>query len=243
MIDDSAFERAEVELALPQVRVYSEKAIYDLLQLPAFDVLQSTASGERRTQYRINIERQQAQHAFTDDYDEFLRSCEMRLQIFVPATQSDIERCYELINRSNQQNLSGRRYSMEEFKDLLTVQGVLCAAIQCADRFGDYGIIGYLSMDERPEIPVVFDFVLSCRVVQKRIEHAIFQWLADHAIAKGRQHLSALFVPTAKNAVLAQFFEQTPFKRSEEATGHMRIEWDLARRLVERQIMDVPNSI
>jgi FkbH-like protein len=243
MIDDSDFERAEIAAALPQVRVYPETAIGTLLRRPEFDVTVTELSRQRRLTYLNNIQRDRARETFAGDYEEFLRSCGMRLRLFVPERRGDVERCLELIQRSNQLNLSSRRYAAAEFGALLAREGVLCVALHCADRFGDYGIVGFSSVDEARDEPLVLDFVLSCRVAQKRVEHSYFQWLADRQALRGRRRLRAVFTRTAKNAALFRVFEETPFERVAERDGEQHLELDLTRRVVERPVMRVEADI
>jgi len=210
-IDDSPFERAEVQAALPMVRVFSDEDVNRLLDLPEFDVPVTEMSKRRRLSYREQEQRSVMQASFGGDYVEFLRSCEMKMRVFTPQDDSAIKRCLELIQRSNQLNLSGRRHSAEEFGELLAAPGVLAAAIACVDRFGDYGIVGFATVDERPETPVVLDFVLSCRVAQKRVEHTFFAWLARREAARGARTLRAELTKTPRNAPLIKVFDDLPF--------------------------------
>lgn len=189
LIDDSAFERAEVEAALPMVRTYAETELERLLTLPEFDVPVTEMSARRRLSYRTESMREAAREGFPDDYSEFLRSCEMRMRVFVPREPEHVQRCHELVQRSNQLNLSSRRYTADEFAALLGTPGVVSLAIDCEDRFGSYGIVGFVTVDERAATPIVTNFVLSCRVAQKRVEHALFRWLCMRA--RERRHQPA----------------------------------------------------
>ncbi len=120
LIDDSAFERAEVQAALPQVRVYSEGQIGNLLARSEFDVPVSESSPHRRASYLTEIKREREKETFGSDYEAFLRSCEMKLRLFIPREEGHILRCLELIQRANQLNLSNKRYTMDQFHSLLS---------------------------------------------------------------------------------------------------------------------------
>lgn len=76
--------------------------------------------------------------------------------------QQHIERCLELLHRSNQLNLSTRRYARTEFDQLLARQDMLCLCIPCLDRFGDYGTVGFMSLELSRAAVSLRDFVLSC---------------------------------------------------------------------------------
>ena len=193
------------------VRVYSDEAIDELLDLPEFNVPVTDMSRRRRLSYREQENRSATQASFGGDYLDFLRSCEMKMRVFVPRKESEVKRCLELIQRSNQLNLSGRRYSAVEFEKLLTTPGVLAVAVECRDRFGDYGIVGFSSVSERSETPLVLDFVLSCRVAQKRVEHTFFAWLARRETTRGAHGLRAELTKTSRNTPLVKVFDDLPF--------------------------------
>lgn len=107
LIDDSPFERTEVQSVLPQVRVYSDEQVGQLLSYQEFDVPLTAASHKRRISYQTELTRQKELESFGGDYEAFLRSCEMNLRLFVPRQEKHILRCFELIQRANQLNLSG----------------------------------------------------------------------------------------------------------------------------------------
>jgi FkbH-like protein len=211
LIDDSAFERREVAGALPMVRVYSDNNLAELRGLPEFDVPVTDASRMRRNSYLTEMQREKVKEIFGRDHIEFLRSCQLKLRLFRPGSRMEIDRCLELVQRSNQLNLSGRRYSAEQFAALLADRDTLCVAMACEDRFGDYGIVGFASIDLRAERPVARDFVLSCRVAQKHVEHAFYGWLGNRLRQQGATSLSVELVKSARNGPLVRVFEEMPF--------------------------------
>jgi FkbH-like protein len=211
LIDDSAFERREVGSALPMVRIYREDELEQLRSLPEFDVPVTEASRKRRKSYLTEMERERAKEVSGADYLGFLRSCQLKLRLFHPFAKEEIVRCLELIQRSNQLNLSSRRYNADEFDALLADQNVLSIAMECEDRFGAYGIVGFASIDIGGEDPVAKDFVLSCRVAQKHVEHAFYSWLGDAMKRDGAKRLLVDLVKTARNRPLVKVFEEMPF--------------------------------
>ena len=229
LIDDSPFERAEVESVLPQCRVYSEKEISKLLGYPEFNVPITDESKMRRKSYLAEIEREQTFKDSGGDYEGFLRSCKMEMRILVPHEEAQIARCLELIQRSNQLNLSTRRYSENEFMELLGTENMLCVALQCKDRFGDYGIVGFASVDEGATEPRLIDLVISCRVAQKMVERTLIEWLAERAKGKGCRVLKAELAKTKRNGPLLSVFESLPFSVVEETEIVVRMRLPLDR--------------
>jgi FkbH-like protein len=210
-VDDSPFERAEVAQALPAVRVYDAADLSQLLDLPELDVPVTEMSARRRLAYKENEQRDLALGDFGGSYLDFLRSCGLEVRLFRPEATNEVERCLELVQRSNQLNLSTRRYTAEEFEDLLRRDDVLALALSCRDRFGDYGVVGFAAVENSDDVPTVRDFVLSCRVAQKRVEHAFFAWLSRHLSSRGEDLLRAVLVPTPRNGPLASVFAELPF--------------------------------
>lgn len=219
LIDDSPFERAEVASALPQVRVYAEDMVARLATLPEFDHPATPEARARRASYRTEARRRETAAAFRGDYGAFLASCGMRMRIFRPRSAAERARCLELLRRSNQLNLRTFRYDEASFAALLADPAKQCVAFACADRFGDYGIVGFASLDRSASDPLLLDLVISCRVARKRVEHALLLHLARQARAAGAGHLLARFVPTDRNAPLSDVFRELPFERSPQEDG------------------------
>jgi FkbH-like protein len=242
LIDDSPFERAEVQSALPQVRVYSDDQIGPLLTYREFDVPVTEASKNRRASYLTEIKREKVKEIFGGDYEAFLRSCGLKLRLFSPTEEKPMARCLELIQRSNQLNLANTRYKAEEFRNLLSRKGFLCVAMDCSDRFGDYGIVGFASIDETQERPVLRDLVLSCRVAQKRVEHTFIQWLAKRELGKGKAALAAELVKTERNQPIRQVFEDLHFRPLGGENGRVLMELPLDRNLVVEDIVAVETA-
>jgi FkbH-like protein len=134
------------------------------------------------------------------------------MRLFVPSDPAEIARCHELIQRSNQLNLSKRAYDRDEFAELVATPGIVPLAVECRDRFGDYGIVGFASVDERPDVPLLRDFALSCRVAQKRVEHTFFSWLGRREDARGHARVRAELVRTSRNGPLVRVFDELPFE-------------------------------
>jgi len=239
LIDDSAFERGEVSAALPQVRVYADTEIAGLLSLPEFDIPVTEASRTRRLSYLAEMRREMIQASFQGTYDDFIASCEMRVSIFKPYAEGELLRCWELVQRSNQLNLSSRRYDFEEFKALVAAPEMSALAIECRDRFGDYGIVGFASIAHSGSSALLVDFVLSCRVAQKKVEYTFFKWLAQELRASGKSELCANLVVTTKNRPLRQVFSELPFQQLEATETSERLRLDLVQPIVGRDLLSV----
>lgn len=223
-VDDSAFERAEVKHELPAIRVYSDFEVSQLLGRREFDVPVTAESKQRRSFYVSELQRKEKALEFGDRYEAFLKTCKMEATLFRPTEPEHVERCLELLHRSNQLNLSTHRYTREEFQSLLDQSGVLCICTACRDRFGDYGIVGFASVVMSREGATLKDYVLSCRVAQKRVENAWFGWLARAASAAGYDKIRAPYMKTARNGVLRNALLEVGFVETEtHSAGSMLV--------------------
>ena len=172
-IDDNPFERREVKESIPVVRTYSERALLQRLDTLEFNVPVTEQSQKRRLSYLAESKRAEKRIRESLDVDEFLRSCHMEMEVLPPGQH--MERCLEMLDRTNQFNISGKRYAREDFESRLADGIHWCWTVK--DDYGDYGIVGYLGGQLNDGILVVQDFVMSCRVAQKRVEECLFTHL------------------------------------------------------------------
>ena len=211
VIDDSAYERDEISETFPQVRVYDVKDVSSLLSRSEFDVPITEVSRNRRQAYIAESERKTIQASWGDDFEGFLGGCEMVMTISRPQGPAKT-RCLELLQRSNQFNLSGRRYSEDEFNELLENENYECFSFEVSDKFGDHGIIAFTASNIERETPVIADFVMSCRVAQKMVDETILWWYAYRVQERGAKSLQASLNITDRNRPLREVFDSLPFK-------------------------------
>ena len=214
-VDDSPFEREEVETGLPGIRVYDAPEIDSLLDRPAFSVSTTSESGRRRSMYVEESARQEALGHTSGDYDEFLRSCEMEMRL-TGLNESNRERVHELVQRTNQLNFSGNRYSRDALDRLLASPDTMPIVMHCRDKFGDYGIVGFAIVNVRGEDIEVSDMMYSCRIQGKKVEHAFLAYLLGAASSAGCGQCVCRFRETPRNVHAAAVFADLGFTESEE---------------------------
>lgn len=240
-IDDSPFERGEVGEKCVGVRIYNAMEISTLAERPEFNPPVSAESAKRRFSYQKEMQRVAAANAFQGDYDEFLRSCKIELKMFDlrKASEDEYQRCYELIQRTNQLTLAGHRYSEDEFKGLVGRPNMQAFGIRCLDRFGDYGIVGAVLFSVAKSNAKVEEFVMSCRVAKKKCEEATIRWLASRVRQSGMSELEADVVLTGRNAALVSAFDMIVGMRGERFDKKIRYRMDLAGLATMKSIADV----
>jgi FkbH-like protein len=139
------------------------------------------------------------------DITGFLRQCYIRLEL-TDLGPENIDRAFELTERTNQLNYSGKRPPRAALDALAAGserrRGILLSA---SDRFGDYGIIGFASIC--PDRWEVDNFVMSCRVQRKKVDHAFFQHLLSTGRDASKRELRIRYQPTAKNSPSREVLE------------------------------------
>ena len=220
LIDDSIFERTEVKSELSQVRVFDVKEIPDILSKEEFNVIISTETKLRRLSYQTEAKRKTINASWSGDYNSFLKSCELKMRLFRPIKLVETERCLELINRSNQYNISGNRYSQKDFIELLQNKKNLCYGISVKDKYGDYGIVGFATVQIIEHTLYLKDFVMSCRVAQKKVEQTfIDKIIQDQKYEKMIVELKK----TDRNRPLQEEFKKMRFLIDEDSETHLKM--------------------
>lgn len=218
-LDDNAAERAQMREALPLVAVPelpADPALYPLYLSAAgyFEAISySTEDGARAQSYAANASRAEVMEKVRDlgDYLSAL-DMELRVSAFDAAGRARIA---QLINKSNQFNLTTRRYTevevraMENDPDLITLQSRL------SDKFGDFGMIGVVIArpvaDDATSIEVD-SWLMSCRVLGRRVEEGMLEALVTRARDAGKSVIRARYVPSAKNGMVSDFFDKLGFE-------------------------------
>lgn len=237
-IDDNIREREEVRQALPSVRIFAETEIDSILDLKPFDVPITETSRNRRKLYMEDTKRQEIQSSFGDNYDDFLKSLKMSL-LSEPINNDNRDRCYELLSRSNQLNLSTNRYTEQEYGNLISDNSYICRAFRVIDTFGDYGIVSFISAKIEENTAVITDFVISCRIAKKKVEQAIIASLRPLLEERNVKIIIADLKITKKNSPLVDVFNQLPFDIKEQNETHILYEMNNISNLKESGIIEI----
>ncbi|MGO9391056.1 HAD-IIIC family phosphatase [Rhodoblastus sp.] len=232
-VDDQPFERAEVQATHPGVSIYSDQDIDLLCASPEFNVPATAEAARRRQMYREEESRQAILSESGSEFVQFLKSCHLRLAIS-DITAGNIDRVFELAQRTNQLNYAGKRLPMADIQALLTSTALSGFVLSCSDRFGDYGVIGFAVVDVVTF--TVENFFMSCRVQSKKVDNAFFGWLQTLAKQKGVDRLKVRFTPTAKNGPSLQALKDMQFEPSEDLGYYLSPGGD---HLVDKDIVDV----
>lgn len=229
--DDNPVERDYIRSQLPAAHVIDVPASpieypAALADSGAFDQLSFSAEDTQRAElYRVDQERQ-ALLGQTASVDEFLAALDMRVTVGLIGTET-MTRVVQLLGKTNQFNLTTRRHTAADVERMLRDGGIGLWA-RVADKFGDNGLVG-VALAVRGETDGqwrVDSFLLSCRVIARKVEAAVLAVLSELVRERGGTALIGEFIPTAKNAVCKDFYPSLGFAPLPPAADALR--WSLA---------------
>ena len=213
-VDDSPSERELIKQLLPQVEVpdfpdkpYLLMPFFKFLVENYFRTYSVTAEDRAKTeQYHANALRRAEQSRFAD-FDDYLYSLDISIDV-IPADEHNLPRIAQMTQKTNQFNLTTRRYTESEVGQLIDSHWhVYCMSV--SDRFGDSGITGTIFMQPVDDVTLDIDTLLvSCRVLGKGVEEAFFKTVMNLMRLDGYRKVTATYCPTAKNVQTADFYDR-----------------------------------
>lgn len=218
LLDDNPAERFQVRSAHPMVGVPElpeDPALYPFYLLAGgyFEAVDfSDNDAVRAVQYRENAEREAAAPKFAS-IDDYLLAFEMVIS-FAKFDAVGRSRIAQLVARSNQFNLTTRRFSEAEIAEFEADPSVFTLQIRLQDRFGDNGMISVIICQKREAEWVIVTWLMSCRVLKRRVEEAVLDEIVKAARADGATRLTGIYIPTDKNSLVKDHYAQLGFTRA-----------------------------
>lgn len=245
-IDDNPAERAIVArensgVAIPEmdgiehyIQTIDKSGYFEVTSLSSDDL-------KRNEMYQENAKRQQLELSFTN-YEDYLKSLEMKGEIrsFIPMYMSRIA---QLTNKSNQFNLTTKRYTQSDIEEVAADPRHITLYGKMSDKFGDNGVVsivigridGVEGNGYKDELHIEL-WLMSCRVLKRDMEYAMMDELVDKARRAGIRKLVGYYYPTAKNAMVKDFYEMQGFtKVSEDAEGNTIWEFEITDLYEKKQ--------
>jgi len=220
-IDNSNIERDRVREALPELLVPEwpeDPMLYKsaLQSLTCFDSVTVTAEDAKRTEmYVAERERRQSSQSVSS-VDDWLRSLNMVVSV-APLDNINRERTLQLINKTNQMNMTTRRLSEDELIQWVKSPDHHFRVVRVLDKFGDTGLVGIVSLKIDGNTANIIDFILSCRVFGRKVEETMLHIANTIARDNGASILKAKPIPTKKNKPCFGFFDRSGF--TEDGSG------------------------
>jgi FkbH-like protein len=209
-IDDNPVERASVQAAHPGIRVLGADQYYlkrILLGAPELQVAKITAEAASKTEMvRAQVKRDESRKTMSSE--EFLQSLDLKVtQILVPSSEFEkFPRALELLNKTNQFNTTGKRWSQAELSSYLREGGQI-VAYEAEDKFTRYGMIAVVLVSEK-----IDQIVMSCRVVGMDVEKIVLSTVEHRLRDQGVALISAAFVSTPSNNLCKGLFPSAGYQ-------------------------------
>jgi FkbH-like protein len=226
-IDDNPAERALAreelpEVAVPEVGSDVSRFVEVLEQERYFEVIKVVPDDLSRSEYYAsNAQRGAAQSEFLD-YGAFLESLEMTAEIG-PFTPVYLERITQLINKTNQFNLTTRRYTGSEVEAISGDPGYITLYGRLADKFGDNGLVSVLIGRVSGDTVEVELWLMSCRVLNREFELAMFDALIEECQSRGVGRIRGVYIPSKKNGMVAGLYSSLGFAREGSDSGNREL--------------------
>lgn len=248
-LDDNPAERAIVKDQFPGVAVPEINGVEHYIQvLDKSGFFEVTALSQddlkRNEMYLGNAKRQQMQASFTN-YADYLKSLEMKGEIktFVPMY---ISRIAQLTNKSNQFNLTTKRYSQSEIEEAANASDHITLYGKLSDKFGDNGVvsvvIGRIDGPKQDELHMEL-WLMSCRVLKRNMEFAMMDELVKISKETGIRKIIGYYYPTAKNAMVKDFYALQGFSKVSEDTEENTVwEYIIPENYINKQSVITINA-
>lgn len=215
-LDDNPAERGHVRQVLPQVAVPelpADPALYarTLAAAGYFEAVAFSQEDMRRADfYQDNARRLELQRQ-SGDLDAYLRSLNMEIT-FQPFDETGRVRIAQLINKSNQYNLTTRRYTEADVLQMEKDPACFTLQVRLSDTFGDNGMISVvICRADRPGEWEIDTWLMSCRVLARRVEHMVLKHIVEQAKKRGIQKLRGMYIRTDRNKLVEDHYPKLGF--------------------------------
>ncbi len=220
-VDDSRFEREEVrtntEISVVEFPKQMEKMTTILLESNYFHKINLTHEDKNRTEYfKIDKKRNEENVATDGDYTSYLYQLEMKLEVSRD-NAAYLNRVVQLEQRTNQFNLTTRRYTNQFISKALKDENWKVFTFELLDKYGSYGCISsiliHIKSDEKQDkVWHIQSFLLSCRVFSRNVENEIIRLILDQAKKDGAIYVLGEYIATKKNEPFKNIYQQNGFE-------------------------------
>jgi len=232
-LDDNPLEREWVRSQLPEVAVVElgSSPFHWVCQLDRRNYFEAVSlSGEdlaRADKYRVEAQRDSLR-ASADSLDSFLQKLQLEAAV-EEVSGKNLARVTQLLNKTNQFNLTTRRYTEAQVRAIAEDRQGWAGAFRMSDRMGSYGLIGVLFCrpGDRGDTWEVDTWLMSCRTLGRQMEKFMFDRLIDSAIERRIGRIVGVYRPTPKNQLVRELYDQLGFHRIAESGGEVLYELDV----------------
>ncbi len=215
--DDDPSNRELIRLSIPEVKVIElpkDPAYYSqiLRDLNDFNQLKITKDDTQRTKMYLQERERNTLESTTENLDEYLKKLDIKVKIKL-ADEFSIPRISQLILKTNQFNLTTKRYQEEEIKKFVKDGKIIVGYSEIEDKFGNSGITNVFIIKKNSEEWILDTFLLSCRIMGKGIENGIIGKILENGKKEGIKKIKAKFISTTNNKPAENFLLDYGFEK------------------------------
>lgn len=227
-IDDNQVERDIVrtsiaDICIPEIKSV-EEYIHDVDIHGYFEAATISDDDLKRNEYyKNNIKRQNNIKKY-ESYEEYLLSLDMEC-IIMKINDRNIQRVLQLINKTNQFNLTTKRYTINELQSFINDSNTIsfCASLQ--DKFGDNGVVSTLLAKTSGQTAIIELWIMSCRVFNRDLEYVVFSEFVRECEKNGISSIEGIYIPTEKNKYVENLYKNLGFSLIQENNNSNTSKW------------------
>jgi FkbH-like protein len=232
-VDDNPAEIEIVRQLAPEVTTVllgDDPASYvqELADCRFFEPTIVTRDDARRTEQYAHEMSREALRATATDMDAYLSSLEMEGTL-APIEAADLPRIAQLINKSNQFNLTTRRRTESEVRKVAESKLHAAFTFRLRDRFSDHGLIAIVIGEERGGAMQIDTWLMSCRVLKRQVEEETMNAIVRMATLRGASFVRGQYLPTKKNGMVRDLLPRMGFSLVREVEGSLEFALEVAR--------------
>ena len=237
-IDDNPSERELIKNLLPTVvvpdfpeKLYLIPQFIDDVLVEYFTLYSLTEEDKNKTQqYRQNAQRNAYKDKF-NNYNQYLKALKMVIDISL-INEIDIPRVAQLTQKTNQFNLTTKRYSEEDIRKFIEEGNIIIVA-RIKDKFGEYGLTGVCIIVTYEDRATIDTFLMSCRVIGREIENEFIKQIILYLASLGYNHITSSYIKTGKNALVESFFDNNGFIIKEQSSDYKKYDLFMDNRIIK----------
>ena len=201
----------EMDGAENYIRILDRNRYFEVVSLSEDD-------RKRGEMYKANAERASLMKSYSD-YGDYLDSLSMNAEI-KPFASPYLQRIAQLTNKSNQFNVTTRRYTESEIESIASDNNYIALYGRLSDKFGDNGVVSVvIGYKDGTELNIDL-WIMSCRVLKREMEFAMLDKVVETASAQGVKKIRGYYYPTAKNGMVKELFGTFGFEKVSESDGN-----------------------
>lgn len=222
-IDDNPAEIEQVNQFVPDVKticLFDDPTQFKIKLKNSifFEPRSITKEDKRKTElYRTEEKRKKLKNQ-SIDLTDYLKTLDMKLEI-IEFRNIDVSRISQLINKSNQFNLTTIRRNENDIKEMINSKNFIGFSFRLIDKFSDHGLIGVYILEKQKKDLIIDTFIMSCRVLERQVENEIINSILNYADKNGFNRVIGRYIPTKKNIIVKDIYKKLSFKSLEKKSN------------------------